>query len=80
LKNCCQKEEWYSASVTAIVVPPNIDSGEIVSRAWKRYNLSLGGGLNKVAGKIFRIGHVGHLNEVNYLILIIPSLSHNSIN
>jgi len=59
--------------VTAIVVPPNIDSGEIVSRAWKRYNLSLGGGLNKVAGKVFRIGHVGHLNEVNYL------FSHTSI-
>jgi len=76
LKNCCQKEEWYSASVTAIVVPPNIDSGEIVSRAWKRYNLSLGGGLNKVAGKVFRIGHVGHLNEVNYLFLMHPSLSH----
>ncbi|AET00255.1 putative transaminase [Medicago truncatula] len=67
LKNCCQKEEWYSASVTAIVVPPNIDSGEIVSRAWKRYNLSLGGGLNKVAGKVFRIGHVGHLNELQLL-------------
>ncbi|AES98349.1 serine-glyoxylate aminotransferase-like protein [Medicago truncatula] len=59
--------EWYSASVTAIVGPPNIDSGEIVSRAWKRCNLSLGGGLNKVAGKVFRIGHVGHLNELQLL-------------
>jgi aspartate aminotransferase-like enzyme len=73
LKNCCQKEEYYSASVTAIVVPPNIDSGEIVTRAWKKYNLSLGVGLNKVAGKVFRIGHVGHLNEVNYLFLKDPS-------
>ncbi|RHN57893.1 putative transaminase [Medicago truncatula] len=68
LKNCCQQEEeWYSASVTAIIVPPNIDNGEIVSRAWKRYNLSLGGGLNKVAGKVFRIGHVGNLNELQLL-------------
>lgn len=67
LKNCCQKEECYSASVTAVVVPPNIDSGEIVIRAWKKYNLSLGVGLNKVAGKVFRIGHIGHLNEVNFL-------------
>ncbi|GAU22168.1 hypothetical protein TSUD_251960 [Trifolium subterraneum] len=67
LKNCCQKEEHYSASVTAIVVPPNIDSGEIVSRAWNKYNLSLGVGLNKVAGKVFRIGHVGHLNELQLL-------------
>ncbi|CAL5190493.1 unnamed protein product [Lathyrus oleraceus] len=67
LKNCCQKEECYSASVTAVVVPPNIDSGEVVIRAWKKYNLSLGVGLNKVAGKVFRIGHIGHLNELQLL-------------
>lgn len=65
LKNCSQKEEWYSDSVTAVVVPQNIDSGEIVKRAWTRYNLSLGKGLNKVAGKVFRIGHIGHMNDVS---------------
>lgn len=64
LKNCTQKEEWYSNTVTAVVVPPYIDSAEIVKHAWKRYNLSLGLGLNKVAGKVFRIGHLGNLNEV----------------
>ncbi|KAK4407448.1 Serine--glyoxylate aminotransferase [Sesamum angolense] len=67
LKNCTQKEEWYSDTVTAVVVPSNIDSSEIVRRAWKRYNLSLGLGLNKVAGKVFRIGHLGHLNELQLL-------------
>lgn len=69
LKNCTQKEEWISNTVTAVVVPPNIDSTEIVKRAWSRYNLSLGLGLNKVAGKVFRIGHLGHLNEVRLSIL-----------
>jgi len=64
LKNCAQKEEWHSDTVTSVLVPPYIDSTEIVSRAWKRYNLSLGLGLNKVAGKVFRIGHLGNLNEV----------------
>lgn len=64
LKNCTQKEEWYSDTVTAVLVPPYIDSAEIVKRAWKRYNMSLGLGLNKVAGKVFRIGHLGNLNEV----------------
>jgi alanine-glyoxylate transaminase/serine-glyoxylate transaminase/serine-pyruvate transaminase len=64
LKNCCQKEECFSDTVTAVVVPPYIDSAEIVKHAWKRYNLSLGLGLNKVAGKVFRIGHLGNLNEV----------------
>ncbi|KAH0934713.1 hypothetical protein HID58_011830 [Brassica napus] len=67
LKNCTQKEEWISNTVTAVMVPPNIDSTEIVKRAWKRYNLSLGLGLNKVAGKVFRIGHLGHLNELQLL-------------
>lgn len=72
LKNCTQKEEWYSDTVTAVLVPAYIDSTEIVRRAWKRYNLSLGLGLNKVAGKVFRIGHLGHLNEV-MLISKLPS-------
>nr|ABR16109.1 unknown [Picea sitchensis] len=66
LKNCTQREEWYSDTVTAVVIPPYIDSTEIVKRAWKRYNLSLGLGLNKVAGKVFRIGHLGNLNETFY--------------
>ncbi|KAL9319656.1 hypothetical protein ACSQ67_011495 [Phaseolus vulgaris] len=67
LKNCTEKEEWHSDTVTAVVVPSYIDSAEIVRRAWKRYNLSLGLGLNKVAGKVFRIGHLGYLNELQLL-------------
>ncbi|KAG6433414.1 hypothetical protein SASPL_105028 [Salvia splendens] len=67
LKNCTQKEEWHSDTVTAVVVPEYIDSSEIVRSAWKRYNLSLGLGLNKVAGKVFRIGHLGNLNELQLL-------------
>ena len=35
-----------------------------MKRAYHRYNTSLGIGLNKVAGKVFRIGHLGALNEV----------------
>ncbi|KAI5334815.1 hypothetical protein L3X38_024948 [Prunus dulcis] len=67
LKNCTQSEEWFSDTVTAVLVPPYIDSSEIVRRAWKRYNLSLGLGLNKIAGKVFRIGHLGNLNELQLL-------------
>jgi alanine-glyoxylate transaminase/serine-glyoxylate transaminase/serine-pyruvate transaminase len=67
LKNCTQKEENFSDTVTAVVVPAYIDSAEIVKHAWKRYNLSLGLGLNKVAGKVFRIGHLGNLNELQLL-------------
>jgi len=41
-----------------------IDSGRIVKEAFSRYNLSLGVGLMKVAGKVFRIGHLGNMDEV----------------
>eukprot|EP00250_Pteridium_aquilinum_P010087 c19146_g1_i1 orf=261-1466(+) len=67
LKNCTQKPEWFSDTVTAVMVPSHIDSSQIVRQAWKKYNLSLGLGLNKVAGKVFRIGHLGHLNELQLL-------------
>lgn len=67
LKNCTQKEEWVSDTVTAVMVPAYIDSAEVVRRAWQRYNLSLGLGLNKVAGKVFRIGHLGNLNDLQLL-------------
>jgi alanine-glyoxylate transaminase/serine-glyoxylate transaminase/serine-pyruvate transaminase len=61
---CTKKPEWKSDTVTAVVVPPWIDSNDIVKIAWKKYNLSLGVGLNKISGKVFRIGHLGNLNEV----------------
>ena len=71
LKNCTQKPEWFSDTVTAVVVPSHIDSSQVVRQAWKKYNLSLGLGLNKVAGKVFRIGHLGHLNEVRHVVMCI---------
>ncbi|KAH7423636.1 hypothetical protein KP509_12G065300 [Ceratopteris richardii] len=67
LKNCTQHPKWVSNTVTAVLVPAHIDSTQIVRQAWKKYNLSLGLGLNKVAGKVFRIGHLGHLNELQLL-------------
>jgi alanine-glyoxylate transaminase/serine-glyoxylate transaminase/serine-pyruvate transaminase len=50
--------------VSAVVVPAGIDSANVVKTAFYRYNLSLGVGLNKVAGKVFRIGHLGALDEI----------------
>jgi alanine-glyoxylate transaminase/serine-glyoxylate transaminase/serine-pyruvate transaminase len=40
---------------------------DVIARAFKRYNLALGAGLSKVAGKLFRIGHLGDLNELMLL-------------
>ena len=71
LKLCAKAPKWHSDTVSAILVPEGIDSAEIVKRAYRTYQTSLGGGLNKVMGKVFRIGHLGWLNEV----MVLSSLS-----
>ena len=64
LRLCAVEPKWYSDTVSAICLPDGFDSGELLKRAYFRYNVSLGAGLSKVAGKVFRIGHLGELNEV----------------
>jgi alanine-glyoxylate transaminase / serine-glyoxylate transaminase / serine-pyruvate transaminase len=67
LKLCAAAPQWYSDTVTAVMVPDRVDAAAVIARAYKRYNLSLGAGLSKVAGKLFRIGHLGDLNELMLL-------------
>jgi alanine-glyoxylate transaminase / serine-glyoxylate transaminase / serine-pyruvate transaminase len=67
LKLCAVEPKWYSETVSAIMVPEGINGADVIARAYKRYNLSLGAGLSKVAGKLFRIGHLGDLNELMVL-------------
>jgi len=64
LRPCAQGPEWYSDTVTAVVVPEGFDANDVIKKAYYRYDLSLGSGLNKVNGKVFRIGHLGWLNEI----------------
>jgi alanine-glyoxylate transaminase/serine-glyoxylate transaminase/serine-pyruvate transaminase len=64
---CAKQPRWYSDTVSAIRVPEGSDGNEVVKQAYQRYNLSLGVGLSKVAGKVFRIGHLGSLNELMIL-------------
>ncbi len=61
---CAKGPEWYSDTVTAIMVPEGNDANEVIKHAYNRYGLSLGAGLSVVAGKVFRIGHLGDLNEL----------------
>ena len=60
---CAREEKWYSDTVSAILVPEGFDARDVISTAYTKYNTSLGSGLSKVAGKVFRIGHLGWLNE-----------------
>lgn len=64
---CAVRPELYSNTVTAIVVPEGIDSNDVCRIAYHRYRTSFGAGLSTLAGKVFRIGHLGDLNEVSCL-------------
>jgi alanine-glyoxylate transaminase/serine-glyoxylate transaminase/serine-pyruvate transaminase len=70
LKLCAAEAKWHSDTVTAVMLPPEVAGTEVIARAYRRYNLSLGGGLSKVAGKLFRIGHLGDMNEVHLMAAI----------
>jgi len=59
----CTNPSRYSDSVTAILMPEGFDADAMRAVALQRYNLSLGGGLGPLGGKVFRIGHLGDLNE-----------------
>jgi alanine-glyoxylate transaminase / serine-glyoxylate transaminase / serine-pyruvate transaminase len=67
LKLCAAAPKWHSDTVSAVMLPEGINGAEVIARAFKRYNLALGAGLSKVAGKLFRIGHLGDLNELMLL-------------
>ncbi len=67
LKLCAKESKWHSDTVTAIMVPPGFNGADVIDRAYRRYNLALGAGLSQVAGKLFRIGHLGDLNELMLL-------------
>ena len=64
IKVCAKEPKWESDTVSAIVVPEGFDAAQVIKLAYYKYNLSLGAGLSKVAGKVFRIGHLGDLNEL----------------
>jgi alanine-glyoxylate transaminase/serine-glyoxylate transaminase/serine-pyruvate transaminase len=67
LELCAKAPKWHSDTVTAICVPSGFNSDDVVKTAYYRYRLSLGVGLSKVAGRVFRIGHIGHVNEIMIL-------------
>ncbi len=54
----------HSSSLTAVMVPEGHNADALRAVILERYDLSLGAGLGKVAGKVFRIGHLGWFNEL----------------
>jgi alanine-glyoxylate transaminase/serine-glyoxylate transaminase/serine-pyruvate transaminase len=56
--------EEFSSSLTAVLLPPGFNEAELREIILKNFNMSLGAGLSKLAGKVFRIGHLGHFNDL----------------
>jgi alanine-glyoxylate transaminase/serine-glyoxylate transaminase/serine-pyruvate transaminase len=66
----CKDPRYYSNSITAVRMPPGVDSNELVRHAREQYNLSLGGGIGQLGGVAIRLGHLGSLNELEVLGMI----------
>ncbi|WP_028240460.1 pyridoxal-phosphate-dependent aminotransferase family protein [Stutzerimonas azotifigens] len=63
----CQDPSVYSPVLTGVVVPEGIDADAVRSLIYKRFDLSLGTGLGKAKGKMFRIGHLGDCNDLTLI-------------
>ena len=65
LELLCRDPEEYSSSLTAVMMPEGHDADAFRSVVLERFNMSLGTGLGKLAGRIFRIGHLGDFNDLS---------------
>lgn len=60
----CADERKHSGALTAVLMPDGHDADKVRQIILDRYDMSLGAGLSKLAGKVFRIGHLGHFNDL----------------
>jgi alanine-glyoxylate transaminase / serine-glyoxylate transaminase / serine-pyruvate transaminase len=64
LEVLCNNPEEYSPSLTALLMPAGHDADALRKVILERFDMSLGMGLGRVAGKVFRIGHLGYFNDL----------------
>lgn len=64
LEILCRCPDEYSNVVTAVVMPEGSDADEFRKLVLQRFNMSLGAGLGRLKGRVFRIGHLGDFNEL----------------
>ena len=64
LEILCENPEEYSGSLTAVLVPDGYDADKLRRVILENFNMSLGTGLGKLKGKVFRIGHLGDFNDL----------------
>jgi alanine-glyoxylate transaminase/serine-glyoxylate transaminase/serine-pyruvate transaminase len=64
LETVCADPQRHSSSVTAVFVPPSANADEFRKVVLDNFNMSLGSGLGRLAGRVFRIGHLGDFNDL----------------
>jgi alanine-glyoxylate transaminase/serine-glyoxylate transaminase/serine-pyruvate transaminase len=64
LEVLCAEPKDYSHALTAVMLPEGHNSDEFRATTLKHFNMSLGNGLSRLAGKVFRIGHLGDFNDL----------------
>ena len=67
LEVLCQEPKNYSSSLTAVLLPEGHNADEFRATVLENFDMSLGNGLSKLAGKVFRIGHLGDFNDLMLL-------------
>jgi alanine-glyoxylate transaminase / serine-glyoxylate transaminase / serine-pyruvate transaminase len=67
LEILCKEPRHYSSSLTALMMPAGHDADAFRKAALEHFDISLGTGLSKVAGKVFRIGHLGDTNDLTII-------------
>ncbi|CCD84173.1 serine-glyoxylate aminotransferase [Bradyrhizobium sp. ORS 285] len=60
----CQDAQAHSPALTGVVMPEGHDADAFRKTVLENFDMSLGTGLNKIKGKVFRIGHIGHFNDL----------------
>jgi len=63
----CREPRDYSSTLTAVAVPAGYDADSLRKTALEHFDISLGTGLSKIAGKVFRIGHLGDTNDLTMI-------------
>jgi len=67
LELVCLEPRDYSSALTAVMMPDGHDADAFRHAVLTNFNMSLGGGLSKLSGRVFRIGHLGDFNELSLM-------------
>lgn len=63
----CADEDLYSPVLTGVILPKGVDADAVRKDILKRFDMSLGAGLGKLKGRMFRIGHLGNSNDLTLM-------------